>query len=56
MFLFAQTAIVQPERRLGAYAVDGRFLRSHFTFKGSAFFEDVPASGVIRVRLYVEIG
>jgi regulator of extracellular matrix RemA (YlzA/DUF370 family) len=49
----AQSAMVAPDLRAGAYAVDGRLRRSHFIIKGSNFvlLEAVSAGAVASERL-----
>ena len=50
VFLAAQRAIVHPDRRHGAYAVDGRFRLSHFMMgKSPVLFElaSCDASGML---------
>ena len=53
----AQSAIVAPDLSAGAYAVDGRLHRSHFTIRGSNFFllEMESSGAVASERLSVEM-
>lgn len=49
MFFADHNAIVHPERRDGAYAVDAFFRFSHLSTSGSA--EDFPVVGVSELRV-----
>lgn len=52
----AQRAMVAPDLSGGAYAVEGRLRRSHFTIRGSNFvFLEVESSGAVASeRLHVK--
>ncbi len=46
--------MVTPDLKAGAYAVEGRFRRSHFTIKGSNFvFAEAPSGAGASDRLFV---
>lgn len=52
----AQSAIVTPDLSAGAYTVDGRLRRSHFTIRGSnlVLLEAESTGAVARERLLVK--